>query len=348
MARKTGQNAKVEVEVGTVFYAMAALSTVASPAADIRKKFTTSATYLSDQATLQPIVRLDGIVSGFVLTPGTANNSIDYSAGTLYIQGTLVTVAAGTVTGLIRPIVNGQVHITALTVDIDGNVNGTLGIAGTAGGARGAAGGVPFLPVNQALIGYLNMIYFDGSDSGAAVVTAAEIDSETKERTILPSYDILYHDGGGSNPTDVGAIDFASQLPEIHAATAAGPGTDSRNVYASYYDVTFEELPESMDFAFTDDIATIKSKAYGDTYEQSSLSTATWSMTGTNYWDQVKDLIDLIKSTKRWVKLFPDADETPFWVGRGVFKANRNVPLDGNLDAAVTIEGSGQLFSKSS
>ncbi len=348
MARKTGQNAKVEVEVGTVFYAMSALSTVASPAADIRKKFTTGATYLSDQEALQPVVRLDGVISGFVITPGTAVNSIDYSAGELYIQGTLVSVNAGTITGLVRPIVNGQVHITALTVDIDGNVNVDLGAAGAAGGARGAAGGVPFLPVDEALIGYLNMIYYDGSASGGVVVTAAEIDSETKERTILPSYEVLYHDGGGSNPTNVGAINFASQLPLIHAAAAAGPGTGSRNVYASYYDATFEELPESMDFSFTDDIATIKSKAYGDKYEESSLSTATWSMTGTTYWSKVKDLIDLIKSTKRWVKLFPDADETPFWVGRGVFKANRNVPLDGNLDAAVTIEGSGELFSKSS
>jgi hypothetical protein len=344
MARKTGKNAKVEVEVGTVFYAMAALSTVASPAADVRKKFTTSATYLSDGEKLQPVVRLDGVISGFVITPGTAVNSIDYSAGTLYIQGTLVTVVAGTITGLIRPTVNGQVHITVLTVDIDGNVNKDLGSAGVAGGARGAAGGAPFLPIDEVLIGYLNMIYYDGSASGGV----AEIDSETKERAILPSPQILYHDGGGSNPTNVGAIVFASQLPLIHAATAAGAGTDRRNVYASYYDVTFEELPESMDFSFTDDIAVIKSKAYGDIYEESSLSTATWSMTGTTYWDRVKDLIDLIKSTKRWVKLFPDADETEFWVGRGVFKANRNVPLDGNLDAAVTIEGSGQLFSKAS
>jgi len=340
MPRKTGKDSKVEIEVGTTFYPMAALSSVDSPAADVRKKYKMAgATYVSDQENLQPNVRLDGVISGFTITAGTANNSVDVSAGKAYIKGVEVSVNATTVTGLLRPTSSGNVRVNALTVDGDGNINVTHGTEGAAGGDRGEAGGSPYLPADEVLIGYVNMTYYDGSESGADTVETSEIDSETKERSILPSYTITYHD----ETEDCGLIEFASALPLIHNG-----GASARNVYASYYAATFEELADSKDFGFTDDVNVITSKAYGDTYEEKALSTPMWSMSGSAYWSKVKDVLDLVKSSKRWVKLYPDRDETNHWVGRGIVKVNRDLPVDDNFDSSITIDGSGQLFSKSS
>lgn len=346
MARKTGKDSKVEIEVGTTFYPMAALTSVSSPAADVRKKYKfTGAQYTSDQESLQPDIRLDGVISGFNITAGSANNSVDVSAGKAYIKGVEVSVNAATVTGLLRPLVSGNVVVNALTVDENGNITVTYGLEGTAGGSRGAVGGAPYLPVDEVLLGYVNMTYYDGSASGEDVVLATEIDNETKERSILPSYKILYH----NETENIGLVEFASVLPLIHAATGdAVVGTNARNVYGSYYAVTFEELAESKDFSFTDDIATINSKAYGDTYEEKALSTPSWSMSGSAFWTKVQDILNLVKNSKRWVKLYPDRDETAHWVGRGIVKVNRDMPVDGNMESSITIDGSGELYDKAS
>lgn len=348
MPRKTGEQGKVVVEVGTTFYAMGELSTVSSPAADVGKRYITSAEYMSDQKKLQPKVRLDGVVSGLVIIPSSTDNAVEISEGEVYIKGETIEVNSVTVSGLIRPLQQGNVRITALTVNANGTINGTIGTEGSSGGARGAAGGNPFIPVDTVLIGYINMTYYGGSGSGEDVVETGEIDSETKERAILPSYQVVYHDGKGDSPENVGVIKFASQLPEIHAATAGGPGTARRNVYCSYYDATFEEIAETMDFGFTEDIEVITSRAYQDEAEQKDPSIPSWSMSGSAYWSKVQDVLNLIKNTKRWVKLYPDKDETDHWVGRGVIKVDRNVPLAGNLDASISIDGSGVLYDKAS
>jgi len=249
------------------------------------------------------------------------------------------------VTGLVRPMVSGNVLVIALTVDADGNINKTEGIEGSAGGSRGAAGGQPYLPIDEVLIGYINMTYYTGSASGEDTVLTSEIDNETKERTIIPSYKLHYH----NETENCGLVEFASALPLIHAEPGdAAAGTNARNVYASYYSASFEELSETKDFGFTDDIATINSKAYGDTYEEKALSTPSWSMSGSAFWTKVNDILTLIKNTKRWVKLYPDRDETAHWVGRGIIKVNRTVPVEGNMDAAVTVDGSGELYDKTS
>jgi len=348
MGRKTGKDAIIEVEVGTTFYPMAALTSVSSPAADVNKKFLTSAEFISPQEDLEPIVRLDGVISGLTLTPGSGYNEVDYSAGSVYIKGVLVAVTAGTVSDIPRPLVSGNIRISALTVDSNGDVNRTSAAEGASGGARGAAGGLPFLPVDEVLIGYITATYYGGSASGASVIAAGEINDATRERSTIPSYEVVYHDGSGDNAENVGVITLATVLPTIHAANKEGPGTDVRNLYASYYGATFEQIAGAYDWSFDEDIATIASKAYGDSAEEKALSTPSWSGTGSVYYDKVNDLLTLIKNTKRWVKYFPDRDETPYWCGRAIVKVSRNMPVEDNLTATVTIDGSGELYAKDS
>jgi hypothetical protein len=348
MGRKTGKDAIIHVEVGTTFYSMAALSSVSSPAADVNKKFLTSAEFISPQEDLEPVVRLDGVVSGLTLTPGSGYNEVDYSAGTVYIKGSLVTVTAGTVTDIPRPLVSGNVRVSALTVDSNGAVNRTSGAEGTSNTTRGSAGAPPFLPVDEVLIGYVTATYYGGSASGASTIASGEINDETRERSTIPSYEVNYHDGSGDNAENVGCIVLATALPTIHAADKTGPGTDVRNLYASYYASDFEQLSGAYDWSFDEDIATIASKAYGDSAEEKALSTPSWSGTGSAYYDKVKDVLNLVKNSKRWVKYFPDRDETAYWAGRAILKVSRTMPVEDNLTATVTIDGSGELYPKDS
>jgi hypothetical protein len=345
MGRKTGANASVLIELGSIAYPMAALTSVSSPASDVNKKFETQAEYISDLSELQADVRVDGVLSGFSLAPGASFNEVDVAAGKLYLKGQLVEVSATTVTGLTRPTTQGQVLVTALTVDDTGTINKTAGTEGATSTSRGAAGGPPFLPIDEVLIGYVTATYYDGSASGEKVLTAGEIDSYTKERAAIPSAKVLHHDGddGGTNK---GCVVLANALPEIHAATAAGPGTDVRNVYASYYEPEFEEVPDAKDFSFDEDIATYKSKAYKDASEETSIGTPSWSGTFSAYFSSVEDVLNLVKNSKRWIKHFPDSDLTDHWSGRCVIKVGRESPVEDNLMATVTLEGSGKLYPK--
>ena len=344
MGRKTGANASVQVELGSVSYPMSALSSVSSPAADVNKKFLTNAQYISDLAALQPIVRVDGVVSGFGLTPGSGFNEVDVAAGTLYLQGNLVTVGATTVSNITRPTTIGEVLVTALTVDENGTITATPNTEGSTSTTRGASGGPPFLPVDEVLIGYVTATYYDGSASGERVLTTGEIDTYSKEYAAIPSAKVVNHD----EDQNVGVVQLANVLPNIHAATAAGPGTACRNVYASYYEPEFEEIPDAMDFSYTEDVSTYKSKAYKDASEETAIGTPSWSASFSAYFTTVDDILNLVKNSKRWIKHFPDDDLTPYWAGLAIVKVSRNTPVEDNMSASITLEGSGKLYSKSS
>lgn len=344
MGRKTGANASVQVELGSVSYPMSALSSVSSPAADVNKKFETLAEYLSDLSELQPEVRLDGVRSGLVITPGSGFNEVDVSAGEVYIQGQLVSVTAATVSDITRPTTTGEILVSAITVDSAGSLTLTPNTEGASSTVRGAAGGPPFLPVNEVLIGYIAATYYDGSASGERVITAGEIDSYSKEYAAIPSAKVNYFD----DTANIGTIEMANVLPDIHAATAAGPGTACRNVYASYYEPQFEEVPDALDFSFDEDVSTYKSKAYKDASEETAVGTPSWSGSFDAYWTRVEDILNLVKGSKRWIKHFPDDDLADHWVGRAVLKVGRQSPVDNNMMASVTLEGSGKLYPRSS
>lgn len=344
MGRKTGANASVQVELGSVSYPMAELSSVSSPAADVNKKFLSLAEYMSDLSELQPEVRLDGVRSGLVITPGSGFNEVDISAGEIYLSGNLVEVSAATVTGLTRPTTTGEILVSAITVDGAGSFTVTPSTEGASSTTRGAAGGPPFIPVDEVLVGYVAMTYYDGSASGEKVVTAGEIDSYSKEYAAIPSAKVNYYD----EDQEVGTIELANVLPEIHAATAAGPGTAVRNVYASYYEPQFEEVPDAKDFSFDEDVSTYKSKAYKDASEETAVGTPSWSGSFDAYWTRVEDILNLVKGSKRWIKHYPDSDLTDHWAGRAVLKVGRQSPVDDNMMASVTLEGSGKLYPRSS
>jgi hypothetical protein len=325
---------------------MSPLTTVVSPASDIGKKFLTEATFISDDVDREAEVRLDGQISGFTITPGSGYNEVDVSAGTCYLKGVELTVNATTITDLERPTASAvNVLWTALSVDENGTINKTLGTEGGSASTRGAAGGPPYIPVDEVLIGYVVMGYFEGSVSGARVVSASEINSDTKEYSAIPSANVIFHDGSGNDAQNVGVIEFASTLESIHSDDA-GATTFTRNVYASYHDVLWESPPSAYDFNLTTDTAIVESQDYNDAAAQKSVGVDSWSAGGSTYTDHSpNDFWTIINGKKRWYREFPDKNKTGFWAGLSiVVVSSRNFPVNEVYNAAITVNGSGKLY----
>ena len=347
--RVTGKlRAKVEFEVGSTLYAMSPLSTVSSPASDVRKKYLTEATFISDDVDRQASVRLDGQISGFTLAPGTAYNSVDVSAGTGYLKGVEITVSGTTITDIQRPTAS-QTNVlwTALSVDENGTINKTVGTEGSSSSTRGAAGGPPYIPVDEFLIGYITTTYYDGSASGAALINTDEINSGTKEYASIPNSKIVYHDGSGNDAQDVGVVLFASQLDLIHSDDG-GSTTSTRNVYAQYQDVLWEEAPDTYDFNLTTDTASVESQSYDDDASQKSVGIESWSAGGNGYTDHSpSDFWNMLNAKKRWYREFPDKNKTGYYAGLSIVKVStRNFPVNEVYNASITVDGSGKLYPK--
>jgi len=338
MARKTGKDAKIEVELGLTTYTMRALTSVTSPSADVNKKFLSLAERFTALEDYEPIVRLDGVISGCALAVYSSNNAVEISAGSYYLKGTKVTLAAGTAESLARPAVSGNVLITAISVDADGNITKTAGTEGTPSETRGAAGGKPYIPVDEVLLGYVTLGYT--ATSVGAAVTATEIDNESKERTTIPGYSVVYHD------TDnlFGAIDFSVALDAIHT------GDTVRNVYAQYWaPADFVKIDDAKDVSYDGAVDVKTSQAYGDASVRAAIGTKSWTGSFDFYFDKVDgDIMSIIKESKRWVKIYPNENNTDHVTGRCIIAVGRNIPVDDTMSGSATLTGDGELLSKDS
>ena len=146
MPRKSGKDGMVEVELGATYFPMQALSSVSSPASAVNKKFTTGQTYISPIEDYEPNVRLDGVVSGLLITASINADEVDFSAGEVNVKGEVVQVTAGQVSSLTRPAIDGNIVQNAIVVDGLGAVTAEAVTEGATSNTRGAAGGPPGWP----------------------------------------------------------------------------------------------------------------------------------------------------------------------------------------------------------
>lgn len=161
----------------------------------------------------RPVVRPDGVRTGFLLTPGTGNDAVNVAAGTCYQAFAPVSVAAGPLTATRGATTNTHI-INSITVDSTGALAVVAGTASTVFSAtRGAAGGPPLIPVGSIEIGQVRL-----TSITAAPVTSDEI-IYSPEFSHAPDYTLLPYEG---------AVQFAAALPAIHTGNAA------RRVYVKY------------------------------------------------------------------------------------------------------------------
>jgi hypothetical protein len=341
MGRSTGRKGKITTELGKTTYTQDALSSVTVPAADVNKKFEGSAERFSGIEGNEPIVYLDGVESGCNISISATANAYDVSAGTFYIKGTSYSLSASTAnTSLTRPTVDGNITVNAISVDTSGSLTVTAGSEGTTSTTRGAAGGPPFIPVDEVLLGYITLGFT--SVSGGLVVTASELDNDSKEYTYLPGYKVIYHDTAESK----GLINFDAALNAIHT------GSVTRNVYATYYaPLSWVEISDSKDAVTTSDQSTVKSQAYDDDTEGTSMGIKSWSGSFDYYDDKVSAtmLRELDETRKRWFRFYPDRDGTEHSTGIAVISSiSYNTPVADMAGGSVSLEGDGELFRKAS
>jgi hypothetical protein len=342
MGRGTGRKGKITTEIGFNTYTKDALTSVTTPAANVNKKFYSSAERFTGIESYQPTVYLDGVNGACNISAGTAADSYDVSSGTYQIKGNEYSLSSSTGnTSLTRPAVDGNIVVNGVSVDTSGNLTVTAGSEGTTSTTRGAAGGPPFIPVDEVLLGYITLSYT--SATAGAVVASTEIDNASKEYSYMPGYTIIHHDDGD---TDLGCVEFKAALGTIHT------GSVTRNVYATYFEPQdYVEISDSKDFTTDEVQATVQSEAYDDSTQQSHMGVESWTGSFDYYFKKAKATVfyELKSNRKRFFKFYPDRDATEHFTGRAVITSiSSSAPVSDMIGGTIALEGAGQLYRKSS
>lgn len=263
MARHTGRAGKVFAQIG----AGTKYQGIELADSGDHKTFAASATQRPWGDTPKPKIKPNGVLSGLevIIDNAAANDTVDIKAGTAWLKGVKTTLIAGTLATIARPLVAGQVLITAITLTEAGAFAKVAGTEGAAGGARGAAGGPPFIPTTSIELGEVALFGLP-----AAVITADEIDTAGAERGFIPGFE----------PDHVNGAGIASIILEAkHTATTA------RKVYADFRVTQLAEVGGVREWSLDVGKDTAETMAMGDTYKKSVPTFRNWSGKLSCYFD---------------------------------------------------------------
>lgn len=314
----TAENAKLQYEAGQNSVAMSALVNSGD-----ETTFTSAATLWSGRAGYAPVVRPNGVLTGFGVTTHASDDTVTIAAGTLNLQGVVTSVNAGTLVAS-RGLTTDTHRITSLTVNTSGALAAVAGVDGTAfSETRGADGGPPLIPVDSVEIGQVRL-----SSITAAVVDEAEIYVVVglhRERADFPLYDINY---------DAGSVTFLDALPEIHT------GPVPKAIYASYASPIFADVALASDFVPPETSHSVSStQVYGTTLGSTSSTLGQGSFTA-YLSNGVSDALVVLKNATLWFKFFPDRYASPYILAQGKLGIARTFPAGDTLQAACTISAS--------
>lgn len=168
-----------------------------------------------------PVIRVNGVVSGCVVSGDAVNDNVQLSAGVANVNGVVVAVGADTTVAITRGAAS-KYAVSAVCVDNAGTVSVVKGTDGDALNLTGfdGAGKKPLTAVTLAVLAY--------------VVTFGDA------AAVIPNSDIyLGEDGNAYNIVDSlrGGV-VLSQALELNKT-----GAVSRAVYASFYDISASLVP---------------------------------------------------------------------------------------------------------
>ena len=276
-----------------------------------------------------PVVRPNGLATGGLVTPGTANNTVDVAALTCYLAGVSTSVAASAGETITRGLTTDTHMINSVTVDSGGSIAIVTGTDNTAfSTVRGDPGGPPYIPV-----GSIEIAQVRTTSVAAAVVTSDEIFAVPNVHTEWynnPSWEEERVDVENGIIGNAGVV-FASALPDIHT------GDLPKRVYAQYYVPDFVAIPEVTDFVPPEvSSSTTSTTIYRKTLAASSntLNQGTFrAFLNTGIDDNILSLSGEIL----WFKFKQDINEIPYILCQGTFSKSRTFPAADNLQANCTI-----------
>lgn len=321
MKTNTASNAKLQYEAGQEISAMAAMTDSGD-----HKTFSVSGVApWSGKSGYEPAIYPNGLATGGVITPGSANDKISVAALTCYLAGVLTSVAADAAVSVTRPAASpaGLKKINSITINSAGAI---VEVAGTDNASfsptRGAEGGPPLIPVGSIEIAQVKL-----SSSTAALVDSAEIfqvPGSSQEKYDYPVWE--------EDPFD-GTITFASALPAIHAGSPA----TYKGVYAEVYEPVFADLEPVSDFVPPEKSHSVSStQVYGGTIGAAS-ETLNQGSFNAFLKDGVTDSLIALKNETLFFKYFPDRNKAPYLLVQGKLGISRTFPAGDNIQAACTI-----------
>lgn len=315
----TAENAKLQYEAGQQAVAMGLLTNSGDAT-----NFTSAATLWSGRSGYAPVVRPNGVLTGFAVSTHATNNTVTIAAGTLNLAGAVAAVAAGSLVAA-RPA-TAVSKVNSLTVDSTGAlaaVAGTDGATTAFSETRGAAGGPPLIPVGSVEIGQVRYT----SNTAAAVASAEifQVFGLHRERADFPLYTVNY---------ETGSVTFVSALEPIHT------GPVPKRVYASYSSPIFADVALASDFVPPETSNSVSStQIYGTTLGSSS-STLGQGSFNAFLSNGVTDALVTLKNALLWFRFYPDRYQSPYLLAQGKLGISRTFPAADHMVAACTISAS--------
>lgn len=312
----TAENAKLQYEAGQTSVAMSALTDSGD-----NTTFTSAATLWSQRSGYAPVIRPNGVLTGFAVTTHASADTVTVAAGTLNLNGVVTSVSAGTAS-ITRPA-TAVSKVCSITINSSGSiavVAGTDGSTTAFSETRAAAGGPPLIAVDSVEIAQVRM-----TDDGSAVIASSEIFQVVgthMERADYPLYTTNY--GSGS-------VTFLAALPDAHT------GPTPKKTFASYASPIFSDVALASDFVPPETTHSVAStQIYGTTLGSSSSTLGQGSFTA-YLQDGVTDGLVTLKNLILWFKFYPDQYKAPYILSQGKLGISRTFPAGDNLAAACTI-----------
>ena len=315
----TAENAKLQYEAGQNSAAMAALTDSGD-----RTTFTSASTLWSGRSGFAPVVRPNGILTGFAVTTNASNNVVTVAAGTLNLNGVVTSVGAGTAT-ITRPS-TAVSKVCSIIINSGGSIAVTAGADGSTTAfseTRGANGGPPLIAVDAVEIAQVRV-----TSNTAAVIASTEIFQVVglhRERADFPLYTINY---------GAGTVTMLDAIPANHT------GPTAKKVFASYAAPIFADVALASDFVPAETSHSVTStQVYGTTLGSTSSTLGQGSFTAYLN-DGVSDALVTLKNQTLWFKFYPDRYQAPYILQQGKLGITRTFPAGDTLQAACTISAS--------
>jgi len=308
------ENMGLRVEINRTKVAIALLTQSASST-----EYTTGIKYWSDEGAFKPVVRPNGVLSGFSMTPSGTADTVNIAAGEANLNGVQLTKVSGTLL-ITRPTVS-NFKISSVTLDAAGAFVEVQGAEDTAFSiVRAALGGPPLIPVDSVELGQVLM-----DAQGAAVFVAAELKqiiNDSQEVATFPNFTIDFENGRILVPLG---------FKQIHT------GVIARAVWAEYHTAGFLDMERVSSVQLPNTSRSVSSDAtntgpVGNV--TSSVNAGSATIIGTN---GVIEPAVLINDQKVWVIFNPDKNQSPHSDVQCFWNAVPSFDAAANLSIAVTM-----------
>ena len=281
------------------------------------------------KADYQPVVRVNGVVSGCGVNGDAVTNNVQVAGGTVNVNGVVATVSADTTVAVTRPA-NGKKNVNAICADNAGTISVVVGSDGDAHdltGGYGGAGQKPLTATTLAVLAYVAL-----SEDEAAVVPDSDI-YPGEDANIEYIVDSLR-----------GGIILYAALPLNKTDNV------SRAVYASFYDLASALVPvgkiedATLSIKKAAPVATPNHDSVWDSYV--SMPSMGWSVS-VKRWRPDQVFVDRYLDPDEdefYLKLTEDSGDSFSYYGFGILNGGYSLGIKrGPVSESLTFTGNGEL-----